>query len=213
MGPSTSRPPLTREAVAAAARDVIVTEGLDAVSFRRLAQHLGVTAPALYAYVNDKEDLLRTVTRREFLLLVERLRRPEGEDPVESLRRFCHIYVDYATDHPMLYRTMFRFPPWRVGATEEVEFGLPVPPDHFAVPYRAMEEAIESGRFKAQHPLVSLLTLWTTMHGLAEVLLLGMPGPESARRFFADHVIDSAIDALAAQPDGTEPPAPGPGAG
>ena len=59
--PVSDRPLLHREAIVAAARELIVADGLEALSLRRLAARLGVTAPALYAHVRDKQDLLRAV--------------------------------------------------------------------------------------------------------------------------------------------------------
>src|SRR4051812_49990122 len=94
-----ARSPLTREIVVAAARELLEDEGLEAVSFRRLAQRLGVTAPALYAYVSDKDDLLRSVTVGELMTIVSQYDRPEGEHPLVSVRRFCLLYVEYATTH------------------------------------------------------------------------------------------------------------------
>ena len=41
------RPLLQREAIVAAARELVSTKGLEALSLRRLAANLGVTAPAL----------------------------------------------------------------------------------------------------------------------------------------------------------------------
>jgi AcrR family transcriptional regulator len=49
---------LSRERVLAAALAVADAEGLEAVSFRRVAAELGVTPMALYRYVDDKEALL-----------------------------------------------------------------------------------------------------------------------------------------------------------
>jgi hypothetical protein len=40
------------------------------------------------------------------------------------------------------------------------------------------------------------LMLWTAVHGLAEVLLLGIAGGDDLSRDFTDAVIDSAIDGL-----------------
>ncbi len=51
---------------------MIRTSGLEAVSLRRVAAMLGVTAPALYAYVTDKNDLLRSVAEVEFDQLMQR---------------------------------------------------------------------------------------------------------------------------------------------
>ena len=61
--PASDRPLLHREAIIAAARELIVADGLEALSLRRLAARLGVTAPALYAHVRDKQDLLRAVAQ------------------------------------------------------------------------------------------------------------------------------------------------------
>jgi TetR/AcrR family tetracycline transcriptional repressor len=53
---------LTREAVVARALEIGTTEGLEAVSLRRLAQELGVTPMALYRHVRDKQDLVNAMT-------------------------------------------------------------------------------------------------------------------------------------------------------
>jgi AcrR family transcriptional regulator len=198
MASPTARPPLTRQQVVTAARSLIVDEGLDAVSFRRLAQRLGVTAPALYAYVSDKDDLLRSVTANEFNALISRFERLDGEDPITSLRRFSTIYVDYAVDHPALYKTMFQFPPWDADATRST-FGLPVTISQFAVPYQAVVDAIDAGLLAQDHPLTVALSLWTALHGLAEVLLLGIPAGKLRDRF-ATYVIDAALAGLTPRP-------------
>ena len=66
------REPLQREAIIEAGRQLVVTGGLEALSLRRLASQLGVTAPALYAHVRDKQDLLRAIAEIEFDRLVAR---------------------------------------------------------------------------------------------------------------------------------------------
>ena len=53
-----TRDPLHRDAVLAAAVALADTEGLAALSMRRLADALGVVPMALYKHVSDKEDLL-----------------------------------------------------------------------------------------------------------------------------------------------------------
>jgi AcrR family transcriptional regulator len=195
MGSPTARLPLNRATVVGAARDLIEDEGLDAVSFRRLAQRLGVTAPALYAYVSDKDDLLRSVTATELRSLIGNFDRPEGEHPVESLRRYCHRYVGYAVAHPALYRTMFQYPPWDAD-TDHTHVGLPLTLSEFAVPWQAVVDALDQGLLRRENPLMVTLMLWTAVHGLAEVLLMGIPGGDELRRDFTDAVIDSAIDGL-----------------
>ena len=66
---------LSREAIAAAALEIVDSEGLDAVTMRRVAEKLGTGAASLYAHVAGKEELLE--------LLVDRVI-GEVEIPAES---------------------------------------------------------------------------------------------------------------------------------
>src|SRR3954469_2802750 len=105
------RQPLTREAIARAARDILVAEGLHSVSLRRVAASLGVTAPALYAHVVDKRDLLQGIVEREIDTLLERFRSLDATDPVARLQAMAVAYVEYGLQNPDLFRAMFLFRP------------------------------------------------------------------------------------------------------
>src|SRR4051812_42596272 len=105
------RPVLTRAAIVAEARRMIVDEGLAALSLRRIAGALDVTAPALYAYVADKSDLLRAVAEGELAALIDRFEAVDEPDPVARVSAYCRAYVDHARDNPELYPVMFLFPP------------------------------------------------------------------------------------------------------
>lgn len=58
------RAPLTVDAIVDAALEVVDTEGLDALSMRRVAQKLDTGAASLYAHVQDKDDLIELVIDR-----------------------------------------------------------------------------------------------------------------------------------------------------
>jgi len=55
------REPISREAIVAAAVDLLDREGLDAFSMRRLAEELGTGAASLYWHVGSKDGLLDLV--------------------------------------------------------------------------------------------------------------------------------------------------------
>jgi len=56
-------PGLDRQRLLAAAFEVLEKDGLEGLSMRRLAAHLGVQAPAIYWHVNDKAELLGMMAR------------------------------------------------------------------------------------------------------------------------------------------------------
>jgi TetR/AcrR family transcriptional regulator, tetracycline repressor protein len=62
----TPRPQLSREAVVEAALQVLDAEGGDALTMRRVADQIGVSASSLYGYVDNKEELVQLVLDRIF---------------------------------------------------------------------------------------------------------------------------------------------------
>ena len=168
-----TRESLSRAAVVEAARDLLTSEGLSALSLRRLASKLDVTAAALYAYVDNKRDLLEAVIETEFQRLIDDFRAyGTGGDPVT---RMCHMswaYVRYARENPRVFRTMFMF-------RAQLSPGDPVG-DDFAMATKAFTaarqpviDAAEQGLLRDSDPVLIHLTIWTAVHGLATVLLLG----------------------------------------
>jgi AcrR family transcriptional regulator len=170
------------------------TTDLDALSLRKLAAVLGVTAPALYAHVEDKQDLLRAVAERGFTDLVARFRAVEVDDLVERLRAYGQAYVDLALAEPEVFRVMFLFRPGALDVPG-VDNELAAASEAFAVSGEAVATAIEVGALHPDRdPLLTALTLWTTAHGCASVLLLGASGGEVIVPEGLGQLVDQVID-------------------
>ena len=184
------RKPLTREAIVQSARTLIATDGLDALSVRRVAATLGVSAPALYAYVENKPDLLRAVAELEFEDLAARFSAVQSPDPVDRIRGHIRAYIEHAQASPALFEVMFLFRPgW---APHPDVNDLPAASKVFSIGAAAVEEAIRTGVLRGDDPLLVGIALWAAAHGTASVLLAGLNlGTE-----FEERVIDTVIDSL-----------------
>jgi len=193
------RPPLTRAAIIAVAREILATDGLDGVSLRRIGAELGVTAPALYAHVDDKLDLLRGVAELEFERLIARFDAIETRDPVEQIRQQAVAYVEHAREDPALFQVMFLFrPDWANQAAAEE---LPAASKAFTRGAAAIDAAMLSGALRTDDPLLVAIAIWAAAHGTASVLLAGMDlGAEYEARVI-DTVIDNLIRGLAVPED------------
>lgn len=186
---------LTRQSVIDAARACIVADGLEAVSLRKLAASLGVTAPALYAYVDDKRDLLRGVAELEFQSLAARFEQIDDADPVDRMRQMSHAYVEQALAQPELFRTMFQFSPdLAIGNANGAEDALAT--SVFELALSSVIEAIDSGALSPADPLTVALTMWSTTHGVVDMLLMGFPFDDATRRMLVDSVIDTVLTGL-----------------
>ncbi len=90
---------LSRDAVARAAIELADTEGLDALTIRRLATGLGVTPMALYWHFKDKDALLDGVAE-QLLAEVDLLEDAGGDDWDVQLREVLESLLAGLAAHP-----------------------------------------------------------------------------------------------------------------
>jgi AcrR family transcriptional regulator len=101
--PSAYHQGLTRDGIAAAALALIDREGLDALSYRRLAEAIGCEAMSLYHYFPSKAHLTDAVIDRVFGALEVP---PPGRDWLDRVRKAAWNYRAMALRHPKLYPLM-----------------------------------------------------------------------------------------------------------
>ena len=95
----TTKERLSRDTVVAAALTLADSEGLDAVTIRRLATDLGVTPMALYWHFKDKERLLDGVAERVLGEIALPAERPEAAWE-EQLRGVLDALLAVLRAHP-----------------------------------------------------------------------------------------------------------------
>ena len=96
------RAPLSRKQILEAAIDLIDRDGLEAFSLRKLAADLGVTTPALYTHVRNREELLVLV----FDTVVSQMDLPDDDstDWAEDLRVVARAWRETMTTHREMAR-------------------------------------------------------------------------------------------------------------
>lgn len=98
------RIPLTRQRILDAAMTIADTEGLDAITMRRLGQATNVEAMSLYKHVADKDEILDGLLER----VLEAIELPQpGEHWRDAMTRRAHSA-----------RNVFSRHPWAVGLLE-----------------------------------------------------------------------------------------------
>ena len=95
---------LSRARVVEGALALIDTDGLDAVTMPRLADHLGVGTMSLYRHVDGKDDLINAVAER----VLGGVQVPDGEDDDWEGRVVGYLRAlrDAALAHPALARIL-----------------------------------------------------------------------------------------------------------
>ncbi|HEV7547330.1 MAG TPA: helix-turn-helix domain-containing protein, partial [Reyranella sp.] len=98
-----------REEILHAAKELFLEQGYDQTTIRRIADRVGISAPALYLYFKDKEALMLALCDQTFGHLIEAIGEIEKtvDDPMERVRRFGEAYARFGLTHPDEYRLVF----------------------------------------------------------------------------------------------------------
>src|SRR5689334_4781272 len=165
------RPLLTSEAVdsmrqqlVAAALDIYRREGLDAVSFRRIADAVGASHTLAYRYFTDKDALL-TAMRVECTRRFERfVREREAVDAplIERVRSVARAYAGYVKAHADEYQLIFS--PGQVAPSEYAEL-LEARKSLFEHAVDAVADCVAAGILHGD-PREIAHAFWVTLHGM-----------------------------------------------
>ncbi|MEV0075443.1 TetR/AcrR family transcriptional regulator [Nocardia neocaledoniensis] len=159
---------------------LIETEGLAAVSLRRVAREAGVSSGAPYHHFPDRAALLSALSVDGFQKLAAELTaaKAAATTPLGALSALGETYVRFSRDHPAQFRLMFR---------PELSQSEKHPDAHvagdaaFAVLAETVREAIAAGLLPAGRADVITIAWWGLGHGLASLWLDGKLDERSAQ--------------------------------
>jgi len=156
-----------REALLESAETLLEAKGPTGLSLRKLGRQLGVTPGAPYRHFEDKDALLAALTTSGFQRLRQMMldAQRDAADAEDRLRLAGVGYLEFASNHPELFRLMFGWMPAR-DVPELYESGDAA----FAV----LEEvlgACEAEGLLSGHAADSVLLAWSSIHGAAFLLI------------------------------------------
>ena len=98
-----------RENIMAQALYLIVSEGYDGFTMRKLGTRLGLAAKTIYNYFHNQDELYLCVLTKGFEQLLERFETAikPYEDPMAQLSALIRAYIDFGIEHANIYNLMF----------------------------------------------------------------------------------------------------------
>src|SRR5262245_44376577 len=167
-----------REALIAAALDLIAQKGPAGFTFAEAARQAGVSPAAPYRHFRDRDALMADVARRGFEQFEQRLAaacdngRP---NPLAALERMCHAYLAFARAEPAYFSAMFES-----GLALDEHRELHEAGDRAFGVLRGACEAIVATMPAGSRPpaMMMALHIWSLSHGIASLFARG----DAARR-------------------------------
>ena len=157
------------------ATELYLCGGLRALSMRKLAGRLGVTAPAIYRYYASKEEVLRDIVREAYRQSATYIYRAlSAATPLERFRRAGEENLDFALTHPRWYEMMY-LSPERFGWSD-------YPPEVAAHAHAThqfwmdrVRECVDAGYLRAEADIRDVgMTMWAHSHGLITIYMRGL---------------------------------------
>lgn len=170
----------TAERIALAARRLLDKEGVEAVTMRRVAGAVGITAMAVYRHYPDRKGLLNTLADEGFEDLATRLAEVRQTGAIEErLARLLDVNLAFGLENPRLFELMFLTP--REGARQfpqDFAAGKSPTANQFA---ELVREGIAAGYFRETDVWAVVFETGALWQGLMMLYLGGRVGMNAAQ--------------------------------
>jgi len=185
-----------REQILKAARTIVLREGFEALSMRKIAQAIEYSPATIYLHFQSREEIARQLTREAFgELLAFFAPVAEIKDPFERVWAFGKAYVKFGITNPESYRLCFMtnqdlsseiFPPkGQLDASDPGDRALMLVAD-------TVRELVRDKRIAPIDPDLAAHILWSSVHGIVS-LRLNCPGMSHVD---IDELTDTALGLL-----------------
>ncbi|MFT4286655.1 TetR/AcrR family transcriptional regulator [Nocardioides sp.] len=194
-----------RNALVGAAADLAEVGGPEAVTIRAAARAVGVTPTAAYRHFAGQAELLHAAKDEALDRMTATITGLVGQPPadagpielaVRQLTAAGRGYLEFAIAQPGLFRTAFCH-----GGEEILEEGPDFDPEQVlmsAAPYAflaaVLDTLVDVGWLAPGHRPNAEMAAWSTVHGLAMLLLDGLCRHLSEER--REEMISATLDAI-----------------
>lgn len=154
------------------ARKIIDEEGSGALTMRRVAQDIGVSATATYRHFANRDELLAGVLVVAFNELGSAMReaRLAATHPVEGFLATGYAYLDFAMNNKHCYQVLFSAECNKVAHPELGEAGNAA----FKEVITSAQLCYDKGFLGSRQPMEIAMAGWINTHGLASAYLDGV---------------------------------------
>jgi AcrR family transcriptional regulator len=164
-----------RQEILVAARDILVREGYEGLSMRKVAEQIDYSPTAIYLHFKDRDDLVFCVCEELMAGLVRELREvtERHSDPLVALRKGLRRYVDFGLEHPQHYQATFGIPHGH-DPKKDARYKEPgtMSMQAFSFLPRLVGECVKQKKLAKVDVHRASCALWAGIHGITSLLIV-----------------------------------------
>ncbi|HEX3044930.1 MAG TPA: TetR/AcrR family transcriptional regulator [Bacillota bacterium] len=160
-----------RQAILEVAHEMLVKQGFENISMRKIAEKIEYSPTTIYLYFKDKNDLFGLLMEQYYTKLNQALKQvyDQQDDPVTSMKKGMRVYIECGLENPHYYKLGFMINPEIIKENYLVE-GQPGTEAFFSL-RRSVKQCIEAGIFRPMDPDLAAQVIWTMNHGITSLLI------------------------------------------
>jgi AcrR family transcriptional regulator len=156
-----------RASILETAWEMVVTEGWQSFSIRKIADAIEYSVPVIYSHFENKDAILLEFNRKGFQLLADALiRAKEGTThPADQIRAMGRAYWDFAFQNKEYYQLMFGL---GIPTCETVS-KIPAMATFNEVITSTIVAMVPAGQHPPFNPFLKYQSFWSMLHGLVSI--------------------------------------------
>ncbi len=161
---------LTKNAILKVAEEIVLQEGWQAVSIRKIAEAIGYSLPVVYNHFENKDAIQEEFVKNGFNMLAMAMQSTKEKypEPEQQLTQMALTYYDFAFSNSAYYKMMFGLGiPSCQKANEIAEIG-----NFSAIIIEVISELM--GETDKQRKFLKFHTLWSILHGLTSINMVNL---------------------------------------
>jgi AcrR family transcriptional regulator len=190
-----------RQQILDGARELLVRDGYDKLSMRRVAERIDYSPTAIYLHFKDKQELVSSLCDETFGRLVRELETLPDEypDPLVRLRKGMERYIAFGLKHPDHYLPTFVLPlpghldPRRKEeAASQASNGMRA----FGCLRDCIADGVKARKLRKIDPDVAARAAWAGIHGITSLLIVHDAFPWGDQKAVIATMVDTLIEGL-----------------
>jgi AcrR family transcriptional regulator len=181
-----------RASILEAAWEMVVTEGWQSFSIRKIADAIEYSVPVIYSHFENKDAILLEFNRKGFQLLADSLAAAKAgqTSPADEIRAMGRAYWHFAFANKEYYQLMFGL---GIPTCDTVS-KIPAMIDLNNVITNSIIAMVPEGKKPSFDPFLKYQSFWSMLHGLVSInMVVREDKPERHEEGLAEKVLEDVM--------------------
>lgn len=188
-----------RKKILDAASEILVEEGYDKLSIRKIASKIEYSPGIIYHYFKDKGEIIAFIVEEEYGRILKMLNeiQLDEENPERTIEQTVKAYIELMLETPEKFRAILMND---IDAVQEkvnvLDRGISKERESLQGLCRIIELGIEKGKFREMDAELTAQIIWTSTHGLISRLIIEKNVSEDQKERLINHNFEILINGL-----------------